>query len=247
MATTPGRKTFVVLENNPAALNPLIQKLGLSAELQFHDVYSLDEPALLSHIPRPAHALLAIIPMTGAWAALRATEDAAMPAVYPGRGGAPHEPVLWFKQTIGHACGSIGALHCCLNGGAAARIAPGSALEAIRDAATPLGMAERASMLHDDEAFEVAHASVASNGDTLPPDADGADRLGQHFVAFVKGPNGHLWELEGSRRGPIDRGALPEDEDVLSPRAVELGIGRYIRLQRESGDGDLRFSCTALA
>ena len=55
------------------------------------------------------------------------------------------------------------------------------------------------------------------------------------------------WELEGSRKGPLDRGVLGEEEDVLSERAIQMGIGRVIELERESGGADLRFSCIALA
>jgi ubiquitin carboxyl-terminal hydrolase L3 len=51
---------------------------------------------------------------------------------------------VWFKQTIGNACGSIGVLHCAINGPAAAYIQPGSDLERLRAAALPLGMEERA-------------------------------------------------------------------------------------------------------
>jgi ubiquitin carboxyl-terminal hydrolase L3 len=49
------------------------------------------------------------------------------------------------------------------------------------------------------------------------------------------------------QKGPLDRGGLASDEDVLSPNAIELGIGRVIKMERESGGGDLRFSCIALA
>lgn len=90
-------------------------------------------------------------------------------------------------------------------------------------------------------------------------------RLGQHFISFIK-EDGRLWELEGSRvsfypfhialhhnmlmttqKGPLDRGALAPDEDVLSLRAIELGIGRVIKMVEESGGTDLRFSVIALA
>lgn len=54
-------------ENNPEVMTGLATELGLSPELQFYDVYSLDEPELLTHIPRPALALLVIIPLTPAW------------------------------------------------------------------------------------------------------------------------------------------------------------------------------------
>jgi ubiquitin carboxyl-terminal hydrolase L3 len=83
-------------------------------------------------------------------------------------------------------------------------------------------------------------------GDTAPPTTIGEDHSGQHFVAFVKAKDGHLWELEGGRKGPLDRGVLKEDEDVLSPAALEKGIGRLMRIESEKG-GDLRFSVIALA
>ncbi|KAH8891031.1 cysteine proteinase [Thozetella sp. PMI_491] len=240
-----GQKHFEVLENNPEVMNLLAAKLGLSDELAFYDVYSLDEPELLTHIPRPVLALLVIIPFTAAWDRDRCAEDADRPAVYPGAG--PEEPVIWFKQTIGHACGSIGLLHCAINGPTARFITPGSLFDEIRTAALPLKMAERAQMLYDSEGFEHAHQSVARMGDSSPQTIDEGSRMGQHFVAFVRGNDGHLWELEGSRRGPLDRGLLGDEDDLLSSAALDLGLRRLIRLERDAGGKDLRFSCIALA
>ena len=54
-------------------------------------------------------------------------------------------------------------------------------------------------------------------------------------------------ETDTPQKGPLDRGLLAEDEDVLSPAAIERGIGRVIKMEVESGGGDLRFSATALA
>ncbi|KAF7526368.1 hypothetical protein G7054_g10789 [Neopestalotiopsis clavispora] len=229
-------------------MNQLAAKLGLGAgELSFYDVYSLDEPELMAHIPRPVLALLVIIPLTPAWDNLpvlvrdRRAEDADK-GEYEGVG--PDEPVIWFKQTIGHACGSIGVLHCAINGPAAAHIQPGSTLDEIRSAALPLKMKERADMLYNCDAFEQAHKSVEQVGDTGI--LDKAEDNGQHFVAYIKA-EGHLWELEGSRKGPLDRGSLDEDEDVMSPRALNLGLKRTIKVEQDGGGTDLRFSCIALA
>ena len=108
-------------------------------------------------------------------------------------------------------------------------------------------MNERAKLLYDSEELEAAHQGVAEMGDTAAPSAEQGDRLGQHFVAFVKGDEGRLWELEGSRKGPLDRGSLAEDEDVLSARALNLGLGRVMKMEEEASGGDLRFSCIALA
>lgn len=225
-------------------MTPLAHNLGISPSLQFHDVYSLTDPSLLSLIPRPCLALLVIIPFTPAWHASRVAEDA-LNSDYTGKGET--EPVIWFKQTIGHACGSIGLIHCLLNGPAKAYIEKGSFLEKLRKDVLPLGMEDRAQHLYDSEEFEHAHQSVASVGDTAPPSASDGDKLGQHFVAFVKGDDGHLYELEGGRKGPLDRGLLGDDEDMLSERALELGLGRVIKMEIESGGGDLRFSATSLA
>jgi hypothetical protein len=57
------------------------------------------------------------------------------------------EQVIWFKQTIGHACGSIGLVHCCLNGAARSQITPGSFLEKLLKDVTPLGMGMTPSFL----------------------------------------------------------------------------------------------------
>lgn len=228
-------------ENNPDVMNLLATKLGLSPELQFYDVYSLDEPELHTHIPRPVLALLVVMPLTPAWDRSRKAEDADK-AYYIGSGS--EEPVIWFKQTIGHACGSIGLLHSVINGPAIDFIKPDSDLMVIRNQAIPLAMTERAELLYNSEPFELAHKSVEKAGNSH---ADlTTERNGGHFVSFVKS-GGKLWELEGSRKGPLERGSLAVDEDVLSSRALDMGIKRVISLNAEGGGEDLRFSCIALA
>ena len=132
-----------------------------------------------------------------------------------------------------------------INGPAKSYIEPNSTFAKLREAAIPLGMEDRAKLLYDSKEFEEAHQSVAEIGDTAPPSAEEGDKLGQHFVAFVK-EDGKLWELEGSRMGPLERGEMGDDEDVLSEKALEIGLGRVIRMESEDGGGDLRFSCIAL-
>ena len=230
-----------MVENNPDVMNQLAKKLGLSSELQFYDVYSIDEPEQLAHTPRPALALLVIIPLTPAWDQSRKAEDANKKS-YTESG--PDEPVIWFKHTIGHACGSIGLLHSLINGPAVDFIKQDSDLATIRNLAIPLDVTKRAEMLYNSEPFEVAHKSVEQSGDSYADLA--GERNGGHFVSFVKS-GGKLWELEGSRMGPLERGSLADDEDVLNPRALDMGIKRIIELNADGGGESLCFSCVALA
>ncbi|KAF7555786.1 hypothetical protein G7Z17_g1928 [Cylindrodendrum hubeiense] len=231
-------KEYTMLENNPDVMNELAQKLGLSTDLAFHDVYSLDDPDILAMIPRPVYSLLVIIPMTDAWKRDRDAEDEQTES-YDGAG--PEEPVIWFHQKIINGCGLIGLLHCAFNGPPAEKIIPDSALAKIREDAIPLKLTDRAELINTSEILYQTSQAMAIKGDTAP-----TEQRGQHFVALVKGHDGNLWELEGSRKGPINRGALSEGQDALSEEALQLGLKRVIDMQK-AGGGDLRFSCIALA
>ena len=229
---------FIPLEANPELMTTLLRTLGLSPALQIHDVYSLTDPDLLAFIPRPALALLLVFPVSAAYESHRLAEDALLPA-YSGRGA--EEPVLWFRQTIRNACGLMGLLHAVSNGPAREFVENGSDLERIIVNATPLGPVERARLLEREEALAKAHRAAAEKGDTAAPDAQ--DEVELHYVCFVKGGDGKLWEMDGRRKGPLARGQLEKDEDVLSPKALTLGPLKF--LEREGAD--LRFSCVALA
>lgn len=241
MATTDppaSAPAFIPLEANPQLMTTLLHTLGVSPALAVHDVYSLTDPDLLAFIPRPALALLLVFPVSATYESHRLAEDALVPA-YTGRGA--DEPVLWFRQTIRNACGLMGLLHAAANGAARGFVEAGSDLERIIQEATPLGPEERASLLEGEESLARAHRAAAEKGDTAAPGAE--DDVELHYVCFVKGNDGRLWELDGRRKGPLERGVLASGEDVLSEKALMLGPLKF--LEREGGD--LRFSCVALA
>lgn len=53
--------------------------------------------------------------------------------------------------------------------------------------------------------------------------------------------------MDGSRKGPLDRGLLAQDEDVLSEKGLDIGVRSFLKREEEAGGGDLRFSLIALA
>ena len=100
-------------------MSSLVHRLGLSKGLGFHDIYSIDDPELLAFVPRPVHAVLLVFPCSETYEKYRRDEDESKEE-YQGSG--PDEEVMWYKQTIGNACGLIGVLHGISNGGARSRI-----------------------------------------------------------------------------------------------------------------------------
>ena len=219
----------------------LVRQLGLSPGLAFHDVYSLTEPSLLSFLPRPAIALLLVFPVTDTYEKFRQQEDSSREE-YSGSGEG--EEVVWFKQTIRNACGLIGLLHAVCNGQSRRHIQDGSDLQKLVNDATPLTSTERADLLYESQALESAHADAAKRGDTAAPDAEANVDL--HFVAFVKSEQGDLWELDGRRKGPLRRGKLGPEDDVLSETGQELGVRAFLKREEEAGGGELRFSVVML-
>ena len=231
-----GKKTFVPLENNPEIFTELVHRLGVSPELGFYDVYSTD-PELLALVPRPVHALIFIAPADVYY---RLHNDD-LPKEFTYDGSGEQEPVIWMKQTIGHSCGLMALLHSVSNGAAKQFITSDSTLDKIIKEIIPLKPLPRADVLYNSVALEKAHMAVAFKGDSAAPLAE--EPNGYHFISFVKGDDGNLYELNGGWDGPINCGKLGDDEDCLSEKAIEIGAGRYVK----AAEGNLEFSMVALA
>lgn len=119
-----------------------------------------------------------------------------------------------------------------------------SDLDKLLKQAIQLKPAARADLLYDSAALETAHKAAAVKGDSFAPAAE--EKVELHYVCFVKSQNNNLFEMDGRRKGPILRGKLGPDEDVLSQNALDLGPRAFLRREKEAGGGDLRFSLISL-
>ncbi|KAI1115452.1 ubiquitin C-terminal hydrolase L3 [Nemania sp. NC0429] len=221
----PGdKKHFIPLESNPALFTELIHALGMSRRLAFHDVLTLsasspDDAALLAFVPRPALALVVVVPAPAGYAArLQAEEQEERER---GREGDGDDDVVFFRQTIGNACGLYATLHAVCNGEARGFMEPNTHISALIERCEPLDRAGRIEALESDELLEAAHASIASRGDTAAPE-DATIEPPFAYMAFVKARSGRLYQLEGCRGGPVDLDCvLGADEDMLSDKALD--------------------------
>lgn len=119
---------------------------------------------------------------------------------------------------------------------------PDSHLARLLASCAPLKPLDRAAVLENDEQLESVYMAAALQGDSEVP-ANPEDAVDFHYVCFVKSQkNGHLYELDGDRKGPIDRGPLDPGDDVLSEKALAV-IREFIRHVARS----VGFSLLALA
>ncbi|KAA1470345.1 peptidase C12 ubiquitin carboxyl-terminal hydrolase 1 [Dentipellis sp. KUC8613] len=233
---------WIPLESNPEVLNAWANRVGLIAtDSQFCDVYGLDEE-LIDMVPHPVKAVVLLFPIRGGIETARREEDERLkkegqPAIDP--------TVVWIKQTISNACGTMGLLHALINSDVA--IVPESPLARFIDACQYKSPEERAHLLETTPLFADIHAEAASSGQTAPP-ADSHTDL--HFTCFVQAPDAaarmsqsgisdmRIIELDGSRGGPIDRGHCT---DLLKD------VANYIKEKVIPKAPSLEFSMMALA
>lgn len=214
------RKAFIPLESNPVVFTELAHQLGLPKSLAFTDVLSLVEPDLLAIIPRPVLAFVLVFPTSDKYHKEKEADENRRKEY---RGSGPDEEIMWFRQTIYNACGLYGILHAVSNGEARSTIRSDSTLAEILRKAEPLTPKSRALSLEDSEDLERAHAAAAQKGDSAVP-KNPEDEVDYHYICFVRSSkNGHLYQLDGDRKGPVDLGiTLAEGEDLKEEKVLNV-------------------------
>lgn len=203
---------WVPLESNPEVLNRWSEKAGLvTTQAAFQDVYGLDSE-LLALVNQPVKAVVLLFPITEALEAKRREEDL---KIKNGGQSSLDPTLLWIKQTIPNACGTIGLLHALANSDVP--FVPHSPLAQFIEECKEKNPDERAKHLETTPLFANIHAEAASGGQTkVPTDLD----TDLHFTCFVQAPairgpgapGGYrIVELDGRRAGPLDRGWMEKD------------------------------------
>ena len=190
------------------------------------------EPWAIEMIPQPVKAVLLLFPIS------EKSEEERLettPSSVP--------DILYMKQTIGNACGTIAVLHALSN--LAAK--QGSGFEDTSYIRRFLGMtrslspSDRGEWLENDSEIERAHIAIESRGQSSAPDRE--EEVDTHFIAFVLAQDGRtVVELDGRREGPIVRGMV-DSEEHFGTAVLEVIKREFMDRNPE----DIRFSILALA
>jgi ubiquitin carboxyl-terminal hydrolase L3 len=216
-------KSVIPLESNPAIFSELAFKLGLCPVLEFHDVYSLTDPDLLAFLPNPIYGVILLFPLTKGYEDYRVSEDSKYSATYN------KNIVHWFKQTIRNGCGLYALLHILSNLPSdliISNLTLSNLKSRIVEGGESLSENEVAKLVEELESQIKLDENFGQKGQTEAPPPDVQIEL--HFITFVKGKDGHLYELDGRRKGPVDLGKSTDDVHILNDENLTKKIQFYI-------------------
>ncbi len=224
-------QSWLPLEANPDLLTEYSRTLGLPADVHFHDVLSVDAWAL-EMIPTPIKAILLLFPLSG--------DDADC----CNAGADPSTDVVFMKQLVENACGTIAILHAMLNLHEQGKLylAPDCYVRRMYDSIRSLDPEQRGVWLSKDAEIAKAHASIESEGQS----AVSSGEIDTHFIAFSQSPDGSIViELDGRKNGPVYHGPLSRDTESDAFGLAVLDVIKHDFIAKNPDD--IRFSIIALS
>jgi len=222
---------WIPLESNPEVLTKYSRSLGAKLG-EWVDVYGFDDD-ILAHI-LDVKAVILLFPITPQYDAFCKEQDDKI-----GSSEAASD-VYYMKQTIHNACGTVGIIHSLANNVESLDLEDGTLKKFLVDTKN-LSPEERGETLEKSHPIADAHLEFAAEGQTAAPNPE--DQVVTHFVSFIE-KNGHLFELDGRRKFPINHGTTSADN--LLRDAAKVCETRIKALESDS-TSEYRFSVIALS
>lgn len=232
------KRSVVPLESNPEVFTSFAHDLGLEKSYAFVDIYSLTDPDLVGFVPRPVKALILLFPLNRFFETAKNDKIIANEELT-----AQEDPPIWFKQTIGNACGLYGLLH-----------SLGNNKKLLNEDSKLLKFLEahsRSDGRYSDTAaddFVVYLSELNSDkfqqGQTEAPEAE--QEVNLHFITFIQ-HNGVVYELDGRRSQGAHLLSSIDDtgSDLMEQKSVVDRVQWYIDNADEQSK--LNFSLLGLA
>ena len=191
------------MESNPEVMTKFLTDMGMSDEWAVVDVLGFEDE-LLQMLPQPVKSVILLYDVKKVSEGDRG--DSSVP-----------EGVFYMEQTIQNACGTIALLHAVGNNLDSIKVTPGSLLDNFFQETKELSPAEIGKKLESNTDLASSHESSAQEGQTAAPDI--STDVYYHFIALIQ-KNGKIYELDGRKSGPVDRGVSSPDSFVSDAASV---------------------------
>ncbi|KAI7861219.1 cysteine proteinase [Lichtheimia hyalospora FSU 10163] len=186
-------KVWIPLESNPQVLNEMLCKLNIDKKYEFIDIYDLNINNL-KKLKKEFLSFILLIPDTKKYRYHILDEDLNIKNNYV-------DPKIYFmKQTIRHACGTIALIHSLTNN---KKIIKDGIFKKFLNETEYLSYDMRGKYLENCKEIEEIHYNIAKKGQSKIPGIE--DEVNFRYISFIKS-NNYIYELEGSRMFPINRG-----------------------------------------
>ena len=216
-------KVFPPLESDPELFTLLLHALGASPTLHFEDVYSINDVEFSASNRGKAEAFVLITPCKDDYEESLECEESQRMASLTEEERKRAETVIWVHQTIHNACGFYALLHAVLNlHSGETLVTSGSVLDSLFKSKS---RQERQTILETSQAVNDAYIPIALQGQTAVTE-DWAWEPPFHYICFVKVQD-RVWQLDGDRRGPVDKGEGNELLDIVREFIDEQGDGAF--------------------
>ncbi|VDN60157.1 unnamed protein product [Dracunculus medinensis] len=214
---------WCLIESDPGVFTELVRGFGVTGA-QIEELYSL-ESEQFSQL-KPVHGLIFLFK----W----------RPGEQPSGTVSNNEKIFFAGQIIQNACATIAIINLLLNLPSDSGIKLGKILEDFQNFTQDFDQMHRGLCLTSCEAIRDVHNSFARQH-LFELDIKSTSKDDDyHFVTYMP-IDGHIYELDGLRQGPIDLGAINEGEDWID--TVRPIISN--RIQRYS-ENEIHFNLLAV-
>lgn len=193
-----GNVNWVPLESNPDMLNQFARGVGLPQVWEFVDVFGV-EPDLLSMVPPSCVAVTLLFQCTAN--ARKQKQEQQERIEKQTQKVSPN--LVYMKQYVGNACGTIACLHSMANNQKVIGLDPSCAVSKFVEAIKGKTAIAAGEMLADASDLHLVSEASAAGGQTAAPAA--AAGVDCHFICFVE-KDGDVYELDGTKEFPINHG-----------------------------------------
>eukprot|EP00294_Goniomonas_avonlea_P006547 CAMPEP_0114556286 /NCGR_PEP_ID=MMETSP0114-20121206/9214_1 /TAXON_ID=31324 /ORGANISM="Goniomonas sp, Strain m" /LENGTH=238 /DNA_ID=CAMNT_0001741493 /DNA_START=14 /DNA_END=730 /DNA_ORIENTATION=+ len=203
---------FLGMESNPDVMTKLVGELGLPAKWSVNEVFGL-EPDLLSFVPAPTVAVILLFPSKPVFKECKAQQKKKI----DDEGQKVPDNLFFLKQgsTLGDACGTIALIHSVANNVEKLGLADGPLKDFI-EKTKGMDPIARGEALARDTGIHAAHSKFVQQGQTSTAEEGGT---GHHFTSFTV-LDGDLFELDGSKGFPVNRGPCGEGDLLIRTAEV---------------------------
>jgi len=223
---------WVPLESNPDMLTQFASKGGLPEGWQFVDIFGTDDE-LLAMVPQPVLAVTLLFECSQNIKAFKEKQREEINA----SGQTISDDLIYMKQYVGNACGTIATIHSVLNNAELVGLAEDTPLGKFLSTIKEKTPEEAGNMLADAADLHEASQESAQGGQTAAPEATA--NVDHHFIAFVE-KGGDVYELDGAKAFPVNHG---KSEGDLLKKAISVVKTNFMNVDPDS----VQFNMMALA